>query len=313
MPQEKQKSENYENLGGVNTKASAYLTGPRDALSIYNFDFSIMGDLTGRPGSTQYLSATFGGSIITGLYEFTRLSGFSKIIIGHPGGMWSAQDNSVSGFSISGIAATYSVFGGNSIGNDGINVRVPGVSWGSNQWDFVTFVDNMFMCDGRTFLKYNGSSILHYSLPRCVVDTINDLGVTGNVGHPMMTAGIYSYAFAWMNDRGFIGPVTNLKNVTVTGTSSLVWIGVSFPHSGFGITSMVVYRAYGLSAASTDYFNLQYFPTGGVTTYLDYWADVDTTGDGTIPNEYDPFMEGSSFVSQSVIFVGSIRYWYEEF
>lgn len=105
MPNQRFKSENYSNLGGMNTKASAYLTGPTEFLSIYNYDFSVPGSLTKRPGSTQYLGQTFAGKI-TGLFEFEKLDGSSYITVGATGGFWFGSTNGT----LSGLSLTSNVF-----------------------------------------------------------------------------------------------------------------------------------------------------------------------------------------------------------
>lgn len=84
---QKLKSENYDQLGGINQKLSQYQTSPFEFLDIKNFDFQTPGALTSRWGSTQYVSQTFGAPI-SSIYEFTKLNGSSYVVIGHTGGIW---------------------------------------------------------------------------------------------------------------------------------------------------------------------------------------------------------------------------------
>ena len=72
MSNPKLKSENYQNFGGINSKASPYLTSPIEFLDIINFDFQTPGSLCERWGSTQYIGQTFAGKI-SSLTEYVKL------------------------------------------------------------------------------------------------------------------------------------------------------------------------------------------------------------------------------------------------
>lgn len=105
MPNRRFKSESFENISGINTKANVYLTGPREVLNLRNFDFSTPGSLTKRPGSTMYFGQTFAGWV-TDIFEFEKLSGASYLIISHSGGIW-AGATPLSGWSFMAESATY--------------------------------------------------------------------------------------------------------------------------------------------------------------------------------------------------------------
>lgn len=65
MSYQKMKKEEYSNIGGINTKASVYVTGEREVLDLVNFDFSTPGAWTKRLGMTNAISGntvTFGAS-----------------------------------------------------------------------------------------------------------------------------------------------------------------------------------------------------------------------------------------------------------
>lgn len=70
MAYEKLKSENYANLGGMNTKVSQYITTQNEFLNLQNVDFRLMGALSTFAGSTQYstVSAT---SPINGIVDYS--------------------------------------------------------------------------------------------------------------------------------------------------------------------------------------------------------------------------------------------------
>ena len=62
MSNPKFKVENYQNLGGINSKFSPHLTSPLEFLDIKNYDFQTPGSLSQRWGSTQYFTQIFGSS-----------------------------------------------------------------------------------------------------------------------------------------------------------------------------------------------------------------------------------------------------------
>lgn len=294
--QPKMKSDNYENFGGVNTKASAYLTGPREALAIFNYDFSSIGDLTGRPGTTQYLSATFGSSAFTGLYEYTKTSGYSKIIASNPGQMWLVQDNTRAGISLGDLAATQNIaFLSNR------NSYIWPATFGSSDYDFTTFVDHVFFCDGRSFLKYNGSTITFFSNPRPPIDgAVSFTAAVGGGG--AVTLGYYYYRYSYLNLRGHVGPGKILSpsdGAQITGVSKVITIdaGSVFRYAGFGITALYIYKAYSQSTAPTsdaDYF-LHKIAGWSDGIIIDNSSGGDLSEDGELMSNYVVPWEGASY------------------
>lgn len=81
------KEESYSNFGGLNIKTSLYLTNMIEFLGLVNYDFQTPGAITQRWGSTQYLGQTFPFEINT-LFEYSKTTGFSQLIVGHSGGVW---------------------------------------------------------------------------------------------------------------------------------------------------------------------------------------------------------------------------------
>lgn len=63
------KSENYRNLGGINLKASLYLTNETEFLNLQNVDFRVVGALSSFAGSTQFASQS-STSQITGVADY---------------------------------------------------------------------------------------------------------------------------------------------------------------------------------------------------------------------------------------------------
>lgn len=212
----KVKSENYTNLGGINTKVSPYATGPQEFLNLSNVDFTIPGALTKSPGTTLYISQVLTGRI-SGLYEFIRLNGFSQVIV-------SANTNS---YFVNG--PIYTAFNTNLTNNA--------------LFSFVTFVDRLFSANGSQFFKYDGSNVSNYSLP--YGDT-SSFGVTAVMGGGSLIGTFYC-SYGYVNDRGYAGPGGPINGATITLTAGgsftrILYYGMTAP-SGFGITGMVLYRS----------------------------------------------------------------------
>lgn len=117
MSNPKFKVENYQNLGGINSKYSPMLTGPMEFLDIKNFDFQFPGDLTQRWGSTQYMGQTLVGKI-NALSEYQKLNGSSYVIVGSTAGIWfGATTGNFQGMSMTHQGSTYhfgiSMYGSN--------------------------------------------------------------------------------------------------------------------------------------------------------------------------------------------------------
>lgn len=219
MPYPEAKSENYSNLGGINTKVSPYDNGPAEFLKVFNLDLFIPGALTSRPGSTAYLSAQSFTTPMTGLYEFSLLGGQSFPIM--TGGSWAFMVQNNVGITFqSGLGA-------------------------SNQYNFVTFVDRLFAANGVNFFKFGGNTFPYlytsgftftlgstatitgftvlfnstiYSLPQAG----NTVVVPGAIWQKLsldpqffgfatlFPVGVtFSYSYAYLNNRGFEGPASS--------------------------------------------------------------------------------------------------------
>jgi hypothetical protein len=157
VAENKIKSESYNNLGGINTKVSPYLTGPQEFLDLENFDFTRPGSLTKSPGTTLlalgYTIATAGPSgpvyssatgPITGLFEFAPqaylINGVSvPLFIGIY-----AQGNFL--YTMNFVYAQNGSL---------VNLIGPTLNPGIGLWSFVPFVDYMFCCNGSNFAKWS--------------------------------------------------------------------------------------------------------------------------------------------------------------
>lgn len=201
------KLEQYINLGGMNTKASRYITPEGQALRLVNFDFTKPGAWTKVPGSTLFVGATVTGSI-GGFFQFSRLSGASYIIA-------AANTN------------LYTVSGSfNPIRSNLLN---------NGLFDFVPFVDRLFCANGQDFFKTDGTASSAFSLPPGAT------GLSVAAGSPAGLTGYFQYAYGYLNDRGYAGPVGNFVGASIAGSNAIL-TGFTTP-SDYGITSILVYRS----------------------------------------------------------------------
>lgn len=210
MAIQKRKTEEYVNLGGINRKASSYATGPQEFLDLRNFDFSVPGALTKRWGSTQYVGATVAGTV-GGLYEYEKLSGFSQLI-------FTANTNAFS--LVGGTPVSFR----SGLTNNGI-------------FDFLTFVDRLFMTNGSEFFKYDGTAATNYSLPPGVGMTFA-IGVSTAAG----ISGLITFYYGYKNDRGYYGPATQGVTITALSFTNISFSGFTTP-AGYGISALIFYAS----------------------------------------------------------------------
>ena len=224
MPHAKMKLESYQNLGGMNLKASPYLTGPQEFLNLVNFDFQTPGSLTKRWGSTQYLLQSYTGQIQS-FYEYNKLDGSSYLMFGVSGGIWfGATNGQLLGISMSYQSATF-LFGTSLYDGTGMFSLGQGYEldtymgqptmYGSRNQAFVegiaqaiipmgiTFsaiqpsgsikrsnlssvsINNyVFSSDGSNFFKYDGITTSFYGVPPAFVATPQ-----GGPGHVSLHSG----------------------------------------------------------------------------------------------------------------------------
>ena len=223
MADGKMKSESYQLLGGINSKASPYMNGPMEMRDISNMNFVSPGALTKRPGTTLYSGATVLGPIMSGV-EFSRLSGNSYMVVSSNTNVYTVTNSGYNPFFTGAL-------------NNGI-------------FSFVTFVDRLFACNGQNFFKFNGSNTENYSLPA----GITGWGATGYLGASYaVTGGItynlcgltgpYVVSWGYVNDRGFFGPVAPGITVVIDGVTntSFAYYGITTP-PGYGVTAIALYN-----------------------------------------------------------------------
>lgn len=199
--------EEYYRIMGMQPKTSAYDTPSGKGERVVNLDYTRTGALTQVPGTTIYLGATVAGRI-TGLEQFGRLSGQSYLIA-------SANTN------------IYSV-------TSAFNPIRSGLKDGA-LFDFVPFVDRLFCANGEDFFKTDGVNSSKFSLPP---------GATGFVAvadSASSFTGFFQYAYGYLNERGFAGPISPPVGISVSGTN-VALSGFTLPLD-YGITAIIIYRS----------------------------------------------------------------------
>lgn len=212
MAYPKDKNENYQNVGGINQKNSEYTTGQNEVLDLTNLSFERPGAWTSRDGTTAFIAATVIGRV-SGLYEFTKLSGASYQIM-------TANTNAY-------------------IRNGAAWTPIRTGLLDSALFDFVTFVDHLFAANGQDFFKYDGTNSFFYGLP---VGPRPPFGVTALVSGTPLPDGDYLAAYGYLNERGFFGPLTEGVSITLSGGNQTIrFFGMTTP-AGYGITAIALYR-----------------------------------------------------------------------
>lgn len=214
MAYDKLKTETYVCTGGINTKASPYATDKNEFLDLINVNFVQPGALTKRQGTTGYLGATVSGRI-TGGIEFERLSGASYLIVTANTNMYVVSTTSFSA------------------------VRTGLLD--SALFDFVPFVDRLFAANGQDFFKTDGVNTSNYGLPPPA-----GYGITAAYSIGGFSAGLTGTilaAPAYVNDRGYIGPIGPGVTLTMNGASAntVFYYGLTVA-PGFGVTYVRFFR-----------------------------------------------------------------------
>lgn len=196
MSNQKVKTEQYANLGGINSKYSPYITGPLEFLDIQNLDFQTPGSLSERWGSTMYFGQTFPGQV-NSIHEVSFLSGSSFVVSSYSGGIYyGATTGQNQGMSLMLQSATYQawsypigVFGSTAVGGyfdpnislgyegDGTEIVTANVALSTeyfvvspivqsdNTLSFASLNNYLFAADGNKFFKFDGVTTTPIGLP----------------------------------------------------------------------------------------------------------------------------------------------------
>lgn len=239
---QKFKSENYSNVGGINSKVSQYANGPMEFRDLRNVDFSAPGALTQRSGTSLYITGVLLPGRITGLYEFDRLSGPSYLILAlDTGSIYRVTQG-----------GAYTLF------NNAL---------GTGLFDFTTFVDRLFYCNGASFWKYDGTNNYLYSLPTGSTATATDTGVG-------TFTGTYQYAYGFVNERGYYGPPGPAVTITINNVVRVELTSFPAVPSNYGVTGIAIYRS---SNGGSDLFKIGEIPSSAIAAgFTDAAFDLST-------------------------------------
>lgn len=233
MPYQKMKSENYQNFGGINTKASPFDNANTEFLDIANMDLFHPGALQQRPGTATFVtgfSVLYNASGVTqiptgpinGFYEFSKLSGYSSLVftsqpqsninLGQTNGsLWTIQNNAVNSVSLAWYLSPIGV---------------------SAQVSFSGFNDQLFMADGNAFYKWDGASgtVGIYSLPKPSLALSFSLAATTGHAVGQYPVATLTASYSWIDSQGFIGTPCSLTicsglptSTSGNGAPLLVW------------------------------------------------------------------------------------------
>lgn len=206
MPYPALKSENYQNLGGINRKLSTYLTGPQEFLNLENIDFRTTGSLSSFAGYTLTIQmAPNLLSQVTGIADFYTVNaslGFGGISYFQ---VVTGQSNA---YLVQGNSATFNIF--------------PFIY--PNNTHMFSFVESniLYGANQSDFFRYPGATIsqaINYSLPK----PRHVAGTTGTVFSGFGTGGLTGYlTMFWAFNRydGLQGPIVAATyNILQTSTS----------------------------------------------------------------------------------------------
>lgn len=232
---QKLKSENYNQMGGINSKMSPYLTTPIEFLNLINMDFQMPGSLTQRWGSTQYVSQNF-NSPVTSLFEFAMLNGSSFVVVGASGALWvGATTGQAQGLSFIGssfyevtqsITLGTNLFSGpyidvniigspsgsrsiknlpffglynQSSGTGGLSLTVQGQTLTNNKYSFAVLNNYMFAANGDSFFKFNGTTTSFVGAPPIQPYITRTLGssVINTTSATLIGMGVSSGSYAY--------------------------------------------------------------------------------------------------------------------
>lgn len=256
MSQKLRRETSYFLNKGVNEKSSKYTINDTQVSSLFNLDFNIPNALTKREGSTNMVTANTSGPINC-LFEFEKLGGASYLMAGTDTAMFN-----VSGGSFSPIATGYA---------------------NGQPFDIVAFTDKAWFTNGETFLSWDGSGLLPYSMQsppntfnltywgpsnaitqQFGISTVNDQSYT-----------IFAFRYSFTRSDGFEGPLQEEMgsvwvNVSGAGRSLLpfytptlaqfptgasflnIYMAINTSDVGFGGADLTAFGKFAASGASTS-------------------------------------------------------------
>lgn len=221
MAYEKYKEEQYNNIGGINDKASEYITGGSQFLDIRNYGFVRPGALVSRPGTADYASLPLASylTVPKGLVQFRKFDGSSQIVF-DSGDKLFALDNASS------VATSLT----------------PNVTTGY-QIDYTIGDNVLYYANGYTFQRYDGSYSCWYNIPSQRVFAVGSqltfstsLTVQGST--VVLAPGYYQFKYALSKSRP--SGASFILGITGERASDDLDVGINNPFLGVSLASTLV-------------------------------------------------------------------------
>lgn len=236
----KLKTESYSNIGGINQKASTYVTGDKEVLDLENLDFQTPGAWSKRWGFTAAYASSASFSIgasqnINAIWQITSTAQVPDFI---PTALFTTT---FFGYD-SGVAAISGSFTGATLRSWVASTTTAPTPY---VWDSSEFIDATYYSNGVKGYKNKATDLSPFLFGMAVPPTIafpNLSGLTffsSTVGTNF--SGTYAYQYAYLDHLGFVGAVGATFFLSSSGASS---IGISgFTTTATGVTSALAYGA----------------------------------------------------------------------
>lgn len=297
MGYQKLKREEYKNIGGINTKASVYVTGETEVLDLVNYDLTTPGAWTPVPGLTTALTGNtlaigasnrinFGFQTYRMFSDINGVSFTQKTYVVSNSFTYSLSLSNGVVSSVSGGTLTSTLGFGNSV-----NVSAP--KQDSFTGGGYCYENMSFFVSGNTTFKANTSGIFYYGLPYYADDSGSFLS-TGFTGTGSLT-GTYQLKYAYSDFTSYIGPTNDdtLQGVNASAQFALYLSGATFTSKALasGATRVYVFASRVAGAPTSGYAAVGYLdalnPTLTISCTLGFLVPLagTTLAPTVIPNQ----------------------------
>ena len=256
MAYNKMKAEKYSNVGGINQKASTYVTGDNEFLDLENYDFQIPGALNKRWGFTAAYPASASFSIgssqtINAIWQITTPFTFPDVV---PNGLRTLNLFGYDG----GVAASETV--GSTLKPWVISTTLTPTAqvWDHSEFQEATYYSNAVAGYKNTAQDATGylfGMLTPPTIPVPLPGSASGLTAYSTVAGTTLT-GTYVYQYAYMDQLGFVGAPSGTFVFSTAGVNSVNITG--FTTSVYGLTAL----AYGATAYILFRNRVPGFPTG---------------------------------------------------
>lgn len=278
----KLKTESYSNIGGINQKASTYVTGDKEVLDLENLDFQVPGAWNKRWGFTAAYASSASFSVgasqtINAIWQVT------KPLDVYGGTASPAQTLELVGFDSG-------VFKFNTSGSTlvpwvaSITTSPTDLVWDHSEVENKTYYSNGNAGFTSAYKNVAGDSRAYFfGMPAAFPGIISG-GTAIGPGSAYAASTTFTYRTAFLDVHGFVGPLGGNFNVFV-GTSGAGFVDLSgfntSLYSDFGVTATVIFRNRVPGFPSGDFISVGANPVGSAT-----FTD---TNPPPVSNQYLPY------------------------